>query len=296
MRRMLRATALALLMALRVSVAQAESSAVEAAVQRHLQWLSGCDNFRAGVVVTDGLHIITGTLLYDTQSRKTLLLMRHDGLPRKLNIKATRTGPETALLAFSLGWSRPDDLPFDIKSFGFSPFGAGIPDLFVRGDSLDATMERMRTIGDDIVVETPALGTMTGLRISLKKSLFDSLMLAADEMLAGDKSIMVLPPDYITLWFEEDGRLAAIVLTRDDKAFDLEARFEYEEINMDLGAFEQLVADAGPPARPALPVGPDQLAMADNVVEPMLGHWALMAVSGLMLAVSLGVIVRLRSS
>ena len=276
--------------------AQADTVDVEQVVQRHLDWLNGRQNYRARVTISDGVNIMTGILLVDTRTRQTQLLLHHDRLPKNVSIKATRKDTNTAQLAYSLGLSRTDDLPFDERTFPAPRFADGSSDLFAYGQDLNATMTRMRLISRDLSV--PPMSTVWGdygLRIALKKTLLDELAAAADRFLAGDKAPPVQPADVLTLWFGDSGQLSAVQVEDSAGSLNLNVRFEYEAEESPLlptpvsgtqsASFPTSVAPRDAGSRP--------LDM-ERVAEPVLGSWLLTGVSVVLGLLSVGIILRLR--
>ncbi len=283
------------LLLIRIPATHADTLTVEQVVQRHIDWLNGRQNYRARVTIRDGVNVVTGILLVDTRSRHTQFVLHHEGLPTNVSIKATRKDSNTAQLAYTLGLSRTDDLPFAERSFPAPKFADGSSDLFVYGQDLNATMARMRLISRDLsLVQSTSLWGDYGLRIALKKTLLDELAAAADRFLAGDNAPPVQPPDALTLWFGDSGQLNAVQVEDSAGSLNLNVHFEYEPAESPSPSPPLSATQDPTPTASATPrqLGGRPLDM-DRLAEPVLSSWLLIGLSVALGLLSVGIVVRL---
>ena len=268
---------------------------VEQVVQRHLDWLNARPNYSARVIIDDGKNVAIGTLLVDTRSRRTQLLLHSEGLPKKVYIKATRKDDTTQQLAYSLGPGRKDDLPFAEHTFEGLRFPDGGYDLFVAGQDLAATMARMRLIAEDLSVKPRSILGEHGLRIALRKTLLDQLGAAADRFLAGSNAPPVQPPDVLMLWFGQSGEIDAVQVEDTGGSLNLEVRFEYDVVEETPPPTSSPGTQGTVPEHATTPrAAADRALDVAQVVEPVFDNRALFGLSVVLGLLSVGVVFRLR--
>jgi len=271
-------------------------------VQRHLDWLEGCRNYRATITVQNGDDMITATGFVDTRDGASVLMFRGEDFPEKLHIKSTRLDEETVQLAYSLGLGRDDDLPFMNLNVPYTPFSGGIYDLFVFGQDVSATMSRIDDICADVVTLDECELGKAGLRIVVKESVIDSMRHVADQLvgdLAGEDAAalhQVQPGDTVTLWFNGEGRLDAVEATDQEGALNVLVKFEYEEFNLPDDQMHELMSAAYTQSGGSAGSGGSTIGsrVIDGFLTASLPYRLLLLLSVIMVALSAVVIVRVK--